>query len=259
MKSNRRFVHIIADYGLGDPAFGEVTQRIKRYYPEADLFTTSVPAFDTLATGFWIYQYGMGISPDNMFIYSNTAPRKDDKRARKDNAGEKFVFARLENGVELMAVNAGYCLSFVKPHIENLTLVNVPNEGSQFRSRDYYPKVAADHLVDKDVLDDALDVALIPDLPGGRIAWMDGYGNIKTTIRASELDLHAGEKIKVSINGITRTALVAGGNFSVSEGELSFSPGSSGFDDPFYELFLRGGSARELFNTPRHGAKVKIV
>jgi hypothetical protein len=254
-----RFVHIVADYGEADPAFGEVIQRLRAYGPDITTYPTSVPPFDTLSTGFWIYQYGMGEHPEGMFIYSNTAPRKDNKRARDKNAGEIFMYGKLENGTEIMAVNAGNCFSFVKPHLVSFREVKVENMGSQFRSRDFYPKVAADHMLKKDVLGEEVSTDSIPEIPENKIAWIDGYGNIKTSIRKSRLILKPGEKVTLTINGIARTALVAGGNFYVNEGELSFSPGSSGYDDPFYELFLRGGSAEQLFNFPRAGAKIKLA
>jgi len=82
-----RFVQIVADYGKSDPAFNEVIQRIYSYIPDLTIRTTSVPAFDTIGTGFWIYQYALGPHPEGMVIYSNTAPRKDNKLAREKNEG----------------------------------------------------------------------------------------------------------------------------------------------------------------------------
>ncbi len=256
--TNRQFIHLIADYGLGDPAFGEVIQRLTALLPSATVFPTSVPAFDTLATGFWIYQYALGDHPKGMFIYSNTAPRKDKKQARKDNEGEGFLYAKLENGIEIMAVNSGYCFSFIKPYIKELKTVNVANKGSQFRSRDFYPKGVANHVNGKMVLGTNINPNRIPAIPEYQIVWIDGYGNIKTTIRASTTKLEPGTKIKIQINKVTRTALVVGGIFSVAEGELSFSPGSSGHEDRFMELILRGGSAAQLFDKPKIGTPIKL-
>ncbi len=244
------FIHIITDYGTGDPAFGEVNQRIHVLVPQATTHLTSVGAFDTLATGFWISQYALGPAPSPLYIFANTAPRKDKKTARKNNEGEKMMYGKLNNGVSIMAVNAGYCFSFVKKDLKDFREVSVENAGSQFRSRDFYPKALAALIQSGDGVERKVDPATIPDFPSHQIAWVDGYGNIKTTIRKSTVDYKPGEKIKVIINGVIRTALVAGGNFSVAEGELSFSPGSSGYDDPFMELFLRGGSAHSLFNHP---------
>ena len=251
-----RFIHLIADYGLGDPSFGEVAQRLTSLHPNLTVHPTSVPAFNTLATGFWIYQYGLGEHPKGMLIFANTAPRKDSKKPKLDNEGEGLIYGLLDNGVEVMAVNAGYCFSFIKPNLKKLRVVNVENRGSQFRSRDFYPQAIAKHLQGKNVLGHELSPSIIPEVPKNQIAWIDGYGNIKTTIRQSQFNLKPGTKAKISINGTTRTALVVGGVFSVAEGELSFSPGSSGYEDRFMELILRGGSAEHLFEFPKIGTGI---
>ena len=52
-------VSLIADYGTGDPAFIEVTQRLLMMLPQAQIHSLSVPPFSTLATGFWIAQLGL--------------------------------------------------------------------------------------------------------------------------------------------------------------------------------------------------------
>lgn len=252
-------IHLVADYGVGDPAFSEVMQRLHAKIPGCTVIPTSVPPLDTLTTGLWIFQYALGEHPDGMVIYSNTAPRKDDKSKRANNAGEHLMYAKLKNGVEIVAVNSGYCFSFVKPHIESFKIINVENKGSQFRSRDFYPRAVAE-IIEKheDILGEEVGTTDIPAVPANEVAWIDGYGNMKTTITKSNVAFDPGSKVRVTINGTRRTALIAGGNFSVNEGELSFSPGSSGHDDPFMELFLRGGSAHDLFNHPTPGAKVKI-
>jgi hypothetical protein len=157
-----------------------------------------------------------------------------------------------------MAVNAGYCFSFIKPHIQELKVVNVANKGSQFRSRDFYPQAIAAYLNHQNVLGKNLSLDDIPDAPSNRIAWIDGYGNIKTTIRNSSLKIPASTKVKVTINRVTRTAMLERGIFAVSEGELSFSPGSSGHNDRFMELILRGGSAASLFDHPKTNTKITI-
>jgi hypothetical protein len=42
-------VHVLADHGLGDLAFAEVTQHLTQRLPDAQLVLTPVPAFDTLS------------------------------------------------------------------------------------------------------------------------------------------------------------------------------------------------------------------
>lgn len=255
-----KLFHVVADYGKQDPAFHEVEQRLLSLYPDFKIIETSVPPFNTIATGFWIYQFALGDHPKGMMIYSNTAPRKDDKNSRKENAGEHFIYAKLKNNVEVLAVNAGYCFSFVKPFIKELKALNVQNQGSQFRSRDFYPKAAAAVANnDKSIFGHDIDKKYILDEPSNMIAWVDGYGNIKTTIRRSQVKFKQGEKVQIVIDGVVRTALVSGGSFSVAEGELAFSFGSSGYENPFVELFLRGGNAWKHFGKPNSFANIELL
>ncbi|MBD2034069.1 SAM-dependent chlorinase/fluorinase [Leptolyngbya sp. FACHB-321] len=253
------FISIIADYGTGDPAFAEVTQRLLAALPDAQLHTLSVPPFSTLATGFWIAQLGLNFGPSDRLIYHNCAPRQDDPEARRNNEGEGLTYALLPNGVKVVGVNAGYTLSFIKHHAKVLQVVNVSKGGSQFRSRDVFPPAAAAIMQDNfSLLGDNLSLKQIPDVPQGRVAWIDGYGNIKTTIAAGTLSLEPESKIVIRIGDVVSDAVYSDGSFKVSEGTLAFAPGSSGWSSPdggeplrWMELFLRGGNAWERFGKPR--------
>nr|WP_019503991.1 hypothetical protein [Pleurocapsa sp. PCC 7319] len=82
------FINLIADYGIGDPAFSEVSQRLYQKLPSAKIHCLSVPPFSTLATGFWIAQLGLNPGPAERLIFHNCAPRQDNLEARPDNEGE---------------------------------------------------------------------------------------------------------------------------------------------------------------------------
>jgi len=83
------------------------------------------------------------------------------------------------------------------------------------------------------------------------VASIDGYGNLKTTIRASEITYTPGQRLLVLLHGNKHEALVTDGTFNIPQGSLAFAPGSSGHDNRFMELFLRGGSATALFDNPQ--------
>jgi hypothetical protein len=227
---------------------------------DLDIYPTSVPPFATLATGFWIAQYALHNTFGGLAIYSNTAPRKDKKEAREKNEGEGLIYAKLKNGIVIIAVNAGYNMSFVKHEIVDFRKVNVENRGSQFRSRDFYPNAVVRILENNPkILGEKLDPKSIPDVPSYRIASIDGYGNMKTSTKRSQVTFKEGERLKVRIDNETHVAYFADGNFSVTEGELAFAAGSSGdSDDPFIELFLRGGSAWELFKRPKIESEISF-
>ncbi|KKU87006.1 MAG: hypothetical protein UY16_C0042G0004 [Candidatus Gottesmanbacteria bacterium GW2011_GWA2_47_9] len=224
-------IQFIADYGVGDPSFGEVVQKLTLLDPTIRVIRTSVPAFSTIATGFWTAQYALVNPVPGMMIYTNTAPRKDDKEGRKANEGERLKCAVLDNGVRVVGVNAGFCFAFVKQRIREFYRVNVANHGSQFRSRDFYPEA-------------------VVGIAKGEPQWIDGYGNMKTTMSASESSYEPGQPLRVTIAGMKRIAYYTDGSFSVREGELAFAPGSSGGENRFMELFLRGLSAWKEFGKP---------
>jgi S-adenosylmethionine hydrolase len=260
------FISLIADYGTGDPAFTEVTQRLLMHLPQAQIHPLSVSPFNTLGTGFWIAQLGLNPGPVQRLIYHNCAPRQDDPHARKDNEGEGLTYALLPNGVKVVGVNAGYTLSFIKHHAEVLHTVNVSRGGSQFRSRDVFPQAAA-AIANGDfgVLGEAIDIKQIPDSPSDRIAWIDGYGNIKTTIPAHTLNLEPETKVVIRVGDVVSDAVYSDGSFRVPEGTLAFAPGSSGWtgvdQQPlrWMELFLRGGSAWRRFGKPRLNEQIALL
>ncbi|MCX6817159.1 MAG: SAM-dependent chlorinase/fluorinase [Candidatus Beckwithbacteria bacterium] len=258
--SSLPYIHLIADYGTGDLSFAEVIQRFKFLLPDVELYPLSTPPFSTLNTGFFIAQLAVYNPSHNLFIYSNTAPRKDDHKKREANAGELFKYARLKNNAQICAVDAGWCFSFVKDEIVKFRLIKTQNHGSQFRSRDFYPYAAAGIIKGKtnQYLGKPVTVDSIPAIPENRISHIDPYGNIKTTTRRSQIKLTAGAKIRMVINHIYQTGIYANGNFEVKSGDMAFAPGSSGGDDPFMEIFLRSGNASRQFLNPPVETKFRI-
>jgi S-adenosyl-l-methionine hydroxide adenosyltransferase len=258
-------VHIIADYGPGDLAFAEVVQRIKNSLPDAEPVLTSVPPFATLAAGFCIAQLGLNGVPAGTLIYHNVAPREDDDQARAGNAGERLAFARLPTGVRVIGVNAGYSYSFVREVAEDIRWAAVAAEGSQFRSRDLFPQTAAAIALGlPDALADPIGRQDIPPVPEQRIASIDGYGNLKTTITRGERKEKTDSSIRVRIGDVEQEAVMSDGSFDVKPGQLAFAPGSSGWTTPkgeeivWMELFLRGDNAWEAFRHPSVGARIEI-
>jgi len=246
-----QFLHLITDYGTGDPAFSEVMQKLHLLSPGIQIVPTSVPAFSTIATGFWTKQFALVNPIPNMVIFTNTAPRKDNKDSRHKNEGEGLVYAELHNGVRVVGVHAGYCFSFIKPYIKKFFVIHVANKGSQFRSRDFYPEAAIGIANgEPQWIGEELSLDTIPDVPVNRIAWVDGYGNIKTTTPAKDVHFSSGEPVIITLHDMKRTAFFTDGTFSVREGELAFAPGSSGGEEKYMEIFLRGLSAWHEFGKP---------
>ena len=258
-------VHIIADYGHGDLAFAEVVQRIKSYLPDAEPMLTPVPSFSTLAAGFCVAQLGLNAAPAGTIIYHNVAPREDIEAARRDNAGERLAFARLPTGVRVIGVNAGHAFSFVRDAVEEMRWASVASEGSQFRSRDLFPQAAARiALGQPEALGEEVRLEDIPDVPPDRVAYIDGYGNLKTTIKLDSNGVRKGSLVRVRIGEVEQEAITSDGSFAVESGRLAFAPGSSGWQSSqgeeirWLELFLRGGNAWETFGRPSVGDRIAV-
>ena len=111
-------IQLICDYGPNDMAWAEVTAAFMGALPDGwHLHCTTVPPFDTIATGFIVSQLCVAeppLRPKNLFVFANTAPRKDNLKARENNEGEGLLYGRLKNKVQLVAVNSGFSMSFVK-------------------------------------------------------------------------------------------------------------------------------------------------
>ena len=254
-------VHLIADYGHGDLAFAEVRQRLAALLPTAEVFPTPVPAFDTVSAGFCAAQLALGDRPGDRIIYTNVAPRAENPDPRPDNQGERLVAAVCTNGVMVVGVNAQHSFSFVRDSA-SFHHVDAEDAGSQFRSRDLFPTVVA-RLArgDQDVLGEELDTDLIAGPPERAVAYVDGYGNLKTTW--TEAPAENGQQVEVAVGDAAAVATVTDGTFAVPEGHMSFAPGSSGWDTPdgprhFYEILLRGASAADRLGRPRAGDPVTL-
>ncbi len=259
-------IQLIADYGNNDPAFAEVSQRLLQQIPSATIYPLSVPPFSTLATGFWIAQLGLNPGPNSRLIYHNCAPRQDNPESRSNNEGEGLTYVLLNNGVQVIGVWAGYSLSFIKKAAESFYNLDVSRGGSQFRSRDVFPQaVAAIAQGDKAILGEPLSPDIIPDPPSDRIAWVDGYGNLKTTIPSDRIHLEPQTKVIIRIGDLVSDAVFSDGSFQVPEGTLAFAPGSSGWSVDggktqirWMELFLRGGNAWKRFAKPSVNQKISF-
>lgn len=258
-------VTVLADYGpLSDMAFAEVTQSIYEYMGDLPfrLNEYSVPAFDTYQTGFMLAQTAINSTlGDRHLFFVNTAPRHDSDKPREDAAGEKLVYLKLHNGARILAVNSGWSLAFVKEAVAEMRVVNVANEGSQFRSRDFYPKMlGALARGDESVLGDQAPV--IPDMPENIVGFVDGYGNLKCTIDPEDFTAYAGQFIGVEIGGVKHFVRVGRSIFDVPDGYLCIARGSSGWTlhdgtrRRFTEIVRRSGNAFLDFKKPAGGTKV---
>jgi S-adenosylmethionine hydrolase len=141
-------------------------------------------------------------------------------------------------------------------------MINCSAEGSQFRSRDIFPK-AFGKVMHGQFEELGVDITeSVPDLPQNVVCYTDGYGNMKTSIDSAILESHMGRDVVLDINGRKRVAKITDGMFSVSDGQLCLAPGSAGWAYPdgtkqrFVEVILRGGNAAKEFGKPPGGIAI---
>lgn len=267
---SKNILHFVSDYQAGGLEFAEIRTRLINAldHPEnVTLIDTEIPPLDTVALGFVTAQLALAPFAGKMVIYGNAAPRRGQQTAHKNNVDQGIKYARLKNGAEVINVNSEYAFGFMKSEIAEFRNIDSPNSGSQFRSRDFFPeRVARIMNGDTTLLTESLDIKSIPDIEPNQVAWTDGFGNIKTTTRASDLQkigLKPGQKVQVILNNVAMLGVIAVGGFAVDRGVLAINIGSSGYDDPFIELFLRVHQMSEKtaavrFGYPEGGVKFEL-
>ena len=254
------YIDFIADYGSktghDDLAFSEVNVKLCEKFDDLGMDfpmikNLSVQPFNTVETGFAVAQLAQNSKLGKKHIvYHNTAPRKDELSARKNNAGEFLAVCELDNGVRIIGVYGGYTFSFLDAPVYK---VKCACDGSQFRSRDVFPACVASlaQHADKALSEWPLlgeQVQNLPQIPENTVLSIDGYGNIKTNIQINK-DIKS-----VGINGIIKDVNVGEGIFDIKDGDLVLAPGSSGWNNKILsEICLRGGSASMLFDNPKPG------
>ena len=256
-------VHLVADYGQGDLAYAEVRQRLALHLPDADVVYTPVPPFDSVSAGFVIAQLALTEGPPDRLVFHNVAPRMDEDSPREDNEGEQLLVAHMPDGAIVVGAASTYTFSFLKDEAKSLHEVEVPPTGSQFRSRDAFPGLLPALLAgDDSVLGAAVSPDTLREPPARRVAYVDGYGNLKTTW--SEPPAESGTEVTVRIGAHEARAVVSDGTFAVPRGQMSFAPGSSGWrrrdgsEVRWLELLARGASAAEIFGFPDAGTPVEV-
>ncbi len=268
---------VVADWVDDSLTCQEVRTAVEGFLKDPSMpnisFTSSTPS--TIHTGYIINQivaveerYGR---PLETIIFQNTDPRIQSEARVEKAQGAEFVVMRLKSGMYVMGPNAGYNHSFIKSDIDELFIYKGLNKGSQFRSRDLYPRVAA-HIMDS--LEDELELEEIslneiPEVEGYYVGHIDNYGNIKTTLTHEDLKgrYEYGEKIKIKIGAVQQEATFVDNLFGHKPGELVIYPGSSGKkDNPYIEITIwRHFTSHErstgvhAFNDPLPGAKIEIM
>tara|TARA_R110002095_G_scaffold130981_4_gene113795 strand:+ start:1229 stop:2371 length:1143 start_codon:yes stop_codon:yes gene_type:complete len=242
-----------------------------------------VPGQDWRAAAFDLAQLSrFRISGAGNAFFVNCAPRLEQRGVEGNNKGENVYVAMLPGGAVASGVSP-HSFAFFRDLVEEDDLeiyrVDVQTEGSQFRSRDFFPwfsEILAYNLGDKaegwkDDLsveerraflqqfnfidtEDKLELKDIPDLTRQPVvARTDVHGNLKLSISTSDAKPEwLGKPLQVTVKGQTFEAEIRKNMFDASSDRRGISTGSSGQfpdsskpDPRFLEIAIIGKSLRE--------------
>ncbi|GIW63307.1 MAG: hypothetical protein KatS3mg091_109 [Patescibacteria group bacterium] len=269
---------VIADWAEDTLAQQEVKIAIDGFLDTNNLadisFVSSQPS--TFHTAFLLLQltntverYG---NPQNTVFFINTDFRNHTDTGVRLSHGAKGVIALLTSGTYVIGPNSGYSFSLVKDKVQRLFYYPPLDKGSQFRSRDNYPRIISALLESQEQKFELeeIDVNYIPEIRGFRVGHIDNYGNIKTTITADDFKGKANlnQQIIIEINGIKQKAVFTDNMFGQEPNKLVIFPGSSGKpDNPFLEIAVRldfektrtDKNAAAIFNYPMPGTEINLL
>lgn len=215
-------------------------------------------------------------------FFVNCAPRLDQRGKEGNNKGEDVYIGMLPNGAVVSGVSP-HSFAFFRDLVEHKKMeiykVNVQTEGSQFRSRDFFPwfsEILTYNLAEahngwkedltvnerKEFLEQfkfidtrsVLNLEHIPDLTKKPVvARVDTHGNLKLSISASDAKPEwFSTPLKVTIKGREFIAEIRDHMFDAQSGHYGIARGSSGnFEDSvksdprFLEMAIIGKSLRD--------------
>ncbi len=266
----------VADWVNDSLTCQEFTSALEGYLKDASIynlrFISSTPS--TIHTGYLIAQIveteeRLG-RPQDTVVFQNTDPRLQGSESLDEAKGAEFLIVKLDSGVLICGPNAGNNYSAIKHKIAAAFHYPGLDKGTQFRSRDLYPRVCA-HLMDE--MEDDLDLEEIhsneiPELRGWYVGHIDNYGNIKTNIPLGEIKgtYEYGDLVKITIAGMEKKAHFVPNLFGGISGELVIYPGSSGVvNNPFLEISVwrhftekDSSTGAQVFQNPKPGTEILL-
>jgi hypothetical protein len=233
-------VHLVADYGQGDPAFAEIAQALELAVAGAEVWLTRVPASDSLAAGWCAANLALSPGPPGRLVVIDVAAPE----------GEHYCVGRTADGVEVVSANSSWAWSFLAGEVAGPFCMEVP-AGERAAQLVAEAVVRIAKRQPHALLERLLREEIRP-VPEAVIAFVGCDGSLETTIPYTPGVV--GERVRVRIGDAAATALITGAHAAVEDGALALRPGARSNS----ALTVGGGSAAELFGSPPSGAKVAV-
>lgn len=178
-----------------------------------------------------------------------------EEAAAQFAAKESLYHATLDSGAQV-----------ISPVISAFSFANLPFKQTGEGAIRSFTQLAFDGAVrTPDVNIAALQVPgwkeRIPAADQNRIAYIDGYGNVKSS-RLFEQYQKSADTVSVQIPGSDRqlnTGTTTQTSFDTKRGQTNLSRGSSGWGEQrFTEVWIRNGNAAEALGNPEPGQEISI-
>lgn len=248
-KPKLEVVYVVADYG--DPlAFAEVDAALVTQFPWVRTVPVHVPKYRTDVAGFVASQLARrALDPRRAAILINVDGRTHTAEPLPDGAGAPFVCATLDSGLRVFSPASGFCLNFLRRRIVCAEVLLSSAGSGQFRSRDNFPPLMAEVFRGNGHARAPFPLDQIPEFQPAQpvVLWIDGYGNVKTSItytQAEALGWKPGQVIEIRVGGrgadFAKLVACATSIMGVPPDTFVFAPGSSGDPaNPYMEFAVR--------------------
>ena len=182
----------------------------------------------------------------------------------------ELLILRLKTGLYVIGPNKEYVFSLIKNNAEAIFHYPDIEKQHEFRKRDIYYRVLAHFLESKqdDLELEEVHESQVPEIQDYIVGHIDSYGNIKTSVRESDIKekYSYNDDVPLTIQNITKKARYVESLDDAEIGELVLYPGSAGdMKDHYMDLAVRTdftsispNTAVREFDRPATGAIVKI-
>jgi len=265
-------IHVITDCCDENARLRQVA-RYGAYFPRSNIFFAG--ASSDIEAAFLLVDTLDALDGSPGVIMVNVAPRHGVAKKHANGTpfgmiqvGEATVFASVDGNtlrlIKQLKPDLSLCIydiPEVVPHLTEDVELQQKIISTQFRSFEFLPRVAKAVMMDGRSLpgnqvsladhcgENSLDV----------VAFVDCFGNLKTTILPEDLNFECGQFVKLEVGATVEDVMCYSRLKDIPNDELGLTIGSSGLGKHrFMELMVQGKSAAAKFGA-KVGTSVRLI